>query len=234
MIWSWYAIVVVSLYCYCFLCKRSNDLHTVYNPSGGHRGRPIGPGVRKYYWEYDDEGWHNTLFTGYPSGWFGLKYGFSRLGQKYIMNLWKAFISQLKLKQLSWNNNLPWSDREDFSESLSEYIEFITEMQLLLSNSSCKNDWLNYLRERRIGLAVTENGWDVSDDDHDADNTEWVKWLLLFPFADSGKITSLEVSSSRCSMGQGCFVHVWFFERRLSELKRTYMQIFLFKKIFQV
>jgi hypothetical protein len=143
--------------------------------------------VKKYYWEYDDEGWHKRLFSGYPSGWFGVKYGFTNFGRKYIMRLWKTFISLMKLRKTSWKDGLIWSDRGDFSESLSEYIDFIAEMQSVLSNSSCKDDWLRYLNNHKIRLSLTENGWDVIDDDHDADNSEWVKWLLLFPFAGSGK-----------------------------------------------
>lgn len=175
---------------YCFLCSRYTHLHIVRKPTGGHWNRPIGSVVRKFFWEYDEKGWHKRLFTGYPSGWFGLKYGFSKLGQNYIMKLWKEFIARFKQHILSWQNNLIWSDRQDFSESLSEYVDFITEMQILLTNTSCKDDWLKYLKERRIRLSVTENGWDVSDDDHDFDNSEWVSWLLQFPFADSGKIAA--------------------------------------------
>lgn len=29
-----------------------------------------------------------------------------------------------------------------------------------------------------------ENGWDVSDDDYDFDNSEWVSWLFQFFFVD--------------------------------------------------
>lgn len=36
-----------------------------------------------------------------------------------------------------------------------------------------------------------ENGWDVSDDDYDFDNSEWVSWLFQFFFVDLGKIVVL-------------------------------------------
>lgn len=55
-------------------------LYIVCKFIGGYWNCFIGLVVRKFFWEYDEEGWYKCLFIGYLLGWFGFKYGFSKLG----------------------------------------------------------------------------------------------------------------------------------------------------------
>ena len=114
-------------------------------------------------------------------------FGISKTAVTKIAKLWKSFMATLKLDKKTWESVLVWTNRKSTVRIDSTHNTYLLLMEMcdVLSETSIRIKWLQYLKSQSCAIVKTSTGWEVQTSIN-IDSSEFCSWLLGFNFGAKG------------------------------------------------
>ncbi|KAK3082844.1 hypothetical protein FSP39_006874 [Pinctada imbricata] len=121
----------------------------------------------------------NAFYSGVDSN-YNIGGFYTNSGLNILMNLWKRFITNLKLDQSVWRQYLKWTFNTQSNVNPNTLTwKLMEEIRAVLSNRQYLNSWIDFMHEHNTYIVYTSHGWDLVKGSKINNIASWMYWLFI-------------------------------------------------------